>query len=147
MYRQKEQCGAFRSNQLNVRLVWEVSGVLRYMSDVSMTAEGLDAAAIDDFKSSRWFRRGWTLQELLAPSEIIFYDKNWRCLGNRAKLANHITSATGIDKRYLRSRIQCANASIATRMSWASHRSTTRLEDEAYCLLGLFQVRFFTHTT
>ncbi|KAL8664098.1 MAG: hypothetical protein Q9168_007972 [Polycauliona sp. 1 TL-2023] len=111
-----------------------------YMSDVSMTGKDLDATVIDDFKWSRWFRRGWTLQELLAPSDIIFYDSDWRCLGNRAQLAEHISSASGIDKRYLRSRIQTANASIATRMSWASHRSTTRLEDEAYCLLGLFQI-------
>ncbi|KAI4182000.1 MAG: hypothetical protein LQ346_006660 [Caloplaca aetnensis] len=111
-----------------------------YMSDVSMTAEGLDATVIDAFKSSRWFRRGWTLQELLAPSKIIFYDKDWRCLGSRARLANYITSATGIHQRYLRSKIPCASASIATRMSWAAHRSTTRVEDEAYCLLGLFQI-------
>ncbi|KAL8645125.1 MAG: hypothetical protein Q9226_007442 [Calogaya cf. arnoldii] len=69
-----------------------------YMSDVSMTAEDLDATTVQEFKSSRWFRRGWTLQELLAPSDIIFYDKHWRCLDNKARLANYITSATGIDQ-------------------------------------------------
>ncbi|KAL8990795.1 MAG: hypothetical protein Q9169_008035 [Polycauliona sp. 2 TL-2023] len=126
-----------------------------YMSDVSMTgedpdapitdhfpmtAEDLDTSVIDRFKSSRWFRRGWTLQELLAPPNIIFFDRDWRRLGDRSRLAGHISSTTGINRHCLRPGIAFNDASIAKRMSWASHRSTTRLEDEAYCLLGLFQI-------
>ncbi|KAL8991654.1 MAG: hypothetical protein Q9169_007777 [Polycauliona sp. 2 TL-2023] len=113
-----------------------------YMSDVSMVAGNgdSDATVIDEFRSSRWFRRGWTLQELLAPSHIIFYDRDWRYLGDKLGLTKHITIATGIDERYLRDNRSFEEASIAKRMSWASRRLTTRMEDEAYCLLGLFQV-------
>ncbi|KAL8871187.1 MAG: hypothetical protein Q9174_002928 [Haloplaca sp. 1 TL-2023] len=87
-----------------------------YMSDVSITAEDLDASTVQEFKSSRWFRRGWTLQELLAPSVVIFYNKNWRCLGNKKKLAEYITSASGISQGYLLNNHWCVNASIATRL-------------------------------
>ncbi|KAF9885268.1 hypothetical protein FE257_013066 [Aspergillus nanangensis] len=111
---------------------------------------------------SRWFTRGWTLQELLAPRKLIFFASDWSCIATREELSEEISTITGIerwflddygthdsrssryryDSRYnpdIQSRsMDCA--SIATKMSWASSRRTTRLEDMAYCLLGIFGV-------
>ena len=94
----------------------------------------------EDFESSRWFSRGWTLQELLAPDVIEFYDSDWTFLGTKKSLVDEIFAATKIDKRCLLDRTAIENASIAARLSWASERGTTREEDTAYCLLGLVQV-------
>ncbi|KAI4192463.1 MAG: hypothetical protein LQ350_008642 [Teloschistes chrysophthalmus] len=91
-------------------------------------------------RQCRWFRRGWTLQELLAPPDVRFYDSEWSCLGNKHDLLHGISTATGIDPVYIKDRTHIRKASVATRMSWAAHRQTTRLEDEAYCLMGLFNV-------
>ncbi|KAL8664086.1 MAG: hypothetical protein Q9202_003378 [Teloschistes flavicans] len=109
-----------------------------YMSDFSF-GEGrvFDKTA---FQRSRWFRRVWTLQELLAPSEVVFFDRHWQYIGEKSKLTEEISSATGIDAWFVRDSTLLPSASIATQMSWASHRQTTRLEDEAYCLMGLFDV-------
>ncbi|KAI4246670.1 MAG: hypothetical protein LQ352_006334 [Teloschistes flavicans] len=94
----------------------------------------------EDLRQCRWFRRGWTLQELLAPSNIHFFDSEWCYLGDKHTLLDQISSATGIDTVYIKDRTQIRKASVAARMSWAAHRQTTRLEDEAYCLMGLFNV-------
>ncbi|KAL9581836.1 MAG: hypothetical protein Q9212_003658 [Teloschistes hypoglaucus] len=94
----------------------------------------------EQLRQCRWFRRGWTLQELLAPSDVRFYDAEWSYLGSKNALIDGISTATGIDSVYIKDRTQIRKASVATRMSWAAHRQTTRLEDEAYCLMGLFDV-------
>ena len=75
--------------------------------------------------------------ELLAPRYVIFFDKDWINFGSRRSLVPALNSITGIDAIYLE---RPHWASIATRMSWASSRKTTRVEDVAYCLLGLFEV-------
>lgn len=93
----------------------------------------------DLFPRSQWFKRGWTLQELLAPSNIHFYDCRWRFLGSRAALADEISRITGIPCIALRNG-SLQQFSVAQKMSWAAHRVTTRLEDSAYCLMGLFDV-------
>lgn len=99
------------------------------------------------FKASAWFRRGWTLQELLAPksSHISFLDVNWTLIGHLSDLLEDVSAATGIAKLFLTEmRFQDPrrqrNVSIARIMSWASRRITSREEDVAYCLLGLFNV-------
>ncbi|KAI0100589.1 heterokaryon incompatibility protein-domain-containing protein [Nemania sp. FL0031] len=114
-----------------------------YLDDVKcndfILAERGDEVFTSSFAKSRWFTRGWTLQELLAPSIVDFYDADWNSIGSRDELADLIAEATQIDIRAIRlSNID--DYSIAQRMSWASHRRTTRIEDEAYCLLGLFGV-------
>jgi hypothetical protein len=93
----------------------------------------------------RWFSRGWTLQELIAPKQTFFYDKHWSFLGQRQSLALELSAITRIDYRLLnRSEPlgprELESYSIATRMSWASTRQTTREEDEAHALLGIFNV-------
>lgn len=97
---------------------------------------------------SRWFTRGWTLQELLAPYEVLFLDVDWIRVGAKhdfeqaTPLTRAIASTTGIPTRLLAhpNAIRGDESSSAQIMSWASYRRTTRKEDEAYCLFGLFGI-------
>ncbi|KAK0620913.1 heterokaryon incompatibility protein-domain-containing protein [Immersiella caudata] len=93
------------------------------------------------FRDSRWFTRGWTLQELLAPPVLEFYSRNWHLLGNKTDtgISTMVSEVTGVDVHILHGG-DISNVSIARRMFWASRRQTTRLEDRAYSLLGLFDV-------
>lgn len=105
-----------------------------YISDVSL-AESDHYVKESAFRRSKWFTRGWTLQELLAPQWVEFYDQNWEEIGTKSSLADLITSITGITHLF-----NFEDACIAQKMSWASRRETTRVEDQAYCLMGLFDV-------
>ena len=89
---------------------------------------------------SEWFTRGWTLQELIAPRNLVFYNRHWTFLGTKETLSQIITQRTGIDEAILSGYELPSNRSIAQRMSWASGRATTRIEDTAYCLLGIFDI-------
>jgi len=89
---------------------------------------------------SRWFTRGWTLQELLALEEVKNFSHGWVLLGTRFLLREEISSITRIDHAYFSRARSVQDASVAARMSWAAHRQTTRVEDQAYCLMGLFSV-------
>lgn len=93
-----------------------------------------------DIRQSKWFTRGWTLQELLAPSDLIFFDRNWLMIGKKGEdwINKQIKECTGIDIKYWKQ--EC----VAAKMSWASKRQTTRVEDIAYCLMGLFGVNMPT---
>lgn len=93
-----------------------------------------------EFADSRWWRRGWTLQELLAPTIVEFFTSDWQALGTRLTLRTTISQITGIDLEYLTGDLPVQHASIAKRMSWAASRQTTRDEDIAYCLIGIFEV-------
>ena len=106
-----------------------------YLSDVDV--EDKSGLFLSSIRGSRWFTRGWTLQELLAPFMVIFYDKNWTEIGTKASLEQEISSETGIQRTHLFDHV---DACIAVKMSWASGRTTARLEDIAYCLLGLFDL-------
>lgn len=86
----------------------------------------------------RWFTRGWTLQELLAPKVCQFCDKHWASFGTRYSLAQEISLITGIPRPYLRNERPIHDACVAQRMFWASRRHTTRPEDVAYSMLGMF---------
>jgi hypothetical protein len=96
------------------------------------------------FAESRWFTRGWTLQELLAPVNIEFFGIDhtgaWTLLGDRVALQVQISEITSIEVDYLSGLKDVHDASIAKRMSWAADRETKREEDIAYCLLGLFSI-------
>jgi hypothetical protein len=105
-----------------------------YLSDVPAIEE--DHFAQDSaFRKSKWFTRGWTLQELLAPQTVVFYNHDWEELGSKGRLGNLISSITGIERLF-----NFEKASVAQKMSWASRRETLRSEDMAYCLMGLFKV-------
>jgi Heterokaryon incompatibility protein (HET) len=124
-----------------------------YMSDVERTQLNAHGRKTDDFGNflnSKWFTRGWTLQELLAPRRrVLFYDGNWDYFGDRESLAESIATRTHIDIDYISykdrsrrmvDRKSVFEASVAERMSWVSRRRTSRIEDTAYCMLGLFDV-------
>lgn len=107
-----------------------------YLADVVWDFQNVGASKMK-FMESKWFTRGWTLQELLAPSTIIFLDEKWRAFGTRGMLSAEISAATGITQEHLD---VWSGACIATKMSWVSRRVTSRVEDLAYCMLGLFDV-------
>ena len=106
-----------------------------YLSDVD--SKGTTHSPPSIIHDSRWFTRGWTLQELLAPAVVVFYDKHWTEIGTKRSLQKEISSETGIQHDHLFSPM---DACIAVKMSWASRRTTARREDIAYCLLGLFDL-------
>lgn len=111
-----------------------------FLSDYMNSPEEQGEAGDKAFSESRWFTRGWTLQELLAPSRIIFFGAGWVEIGTKTDLRAELASFTRISEDILIGRRPLETASIANRMGWAAHRVTTRPEDIAYCLMGLFDV-------
>ncbi|EME43659.1 hypothetical protein DOTSEDRAFT_54416 [Dothistroma septosporum NZE10] len=93
-----------------------------------------------ELKDSKWFSRGWTLQELIAPGDIIFYDATWRVIGSKISMVKDLAEITVIDPRVLRDRTTITSISVAGRMAWAAKRYTSREEDKAYSLMGIFDV-------
>ncbi|KAH6623451.1 heterokaryon incompatibility protein-domain-containing protein [Chaetomium tenue] len=172
------------SEAINSMFQWYHKSRRRYAYLVDINAPAGERSV--SFRQSRWFTRGWTLQELIAPRDVRFYDHNWSFLGIRQTsgdnpgtledMADEISNATTIPVNLLRwyrsspwhsdsdsddSAVLDASHppappteeevtsqltkalrvfSVAQKMSWAAKRRTTRLEDEAYCLLGLFDV-------
>ena len=100
------------------------------------------AAPINEMSKCRWYTRGWCLQELLAPSKsrIRFYDANWNCRGSVLSLVHLVAEGSRIPLRVLTGESPLDEYSVAKRMSWAGKRKTTRIEDAAYSLLGIFDV-------
>jgi hypothetical protein len=93
----------------------------------------------DVFAGSKWWTRGWTLQEFLAPGVVIFLASDWTEIGTRTSLRKIIPTICGVHEDALEGE-KWRDFSVAQKMSWASQRNTTRLEDRAYCLMGLFDV-------
>lgn len=112
-----------------------------YLSDVSAGARPNDfyAKRDDALRRSRWFTRGWTLQELIAPPCVKFFSKEAAYLGNREALQYKIHDITGIPLAALANGPLSAY-SVAERLAWARHRQTARAEDRAYALQGLLGV-------
>ncbi|OJT03622.1 Vegetative incompatibility protein HET-E-1 [Trametes pubescens] len=110
-----------------------------YLKDVSSSLNPSFSLATH-FLSSEWFRRGWTLQELIAPRILIFLDSDWRSFGTKGTLANYVMYITHIPPDMLTHQKSIHTASVAQRMSWAANRRTTRPEDQAYSLMGIFGV-------
>ena len=95
----------------------------------------------DAFRKVSGSLEAWTLQELLAPQKVEFYSKSWIRLGNKHELCNDIGTTTGIDREIiLGDDFAVSFASAAQKLSWAANRRTSRVEDMAYCLLGLLDV-------
>jgi hypothetical protein len=115
-----------------------------YLSDVPATGhEGncqkSELAWESAFRASRWFTRGWTLQELLAPGSVEFFAKDGRRLGDKRSLEQQIHEITGIASAALQGN-NLSQFHVEERLKWAETRYTTREEDWAYCLLGIFGV-------
>ncbi|KAL1632818.1 hypothetical protein SLS56_003308 [Neofusicoccum ribis] len=110
-----------------------------YLEDVPSASE--DPRSPDShFRRSVWFKRGWTLQELLAPKDVIFFDGNWVEIGTKIGLAGAVKSITNIEEMFLLKPKLIRETTIARRMSWAATRQSTRIEDMAYSLMGIFNV-------
>jgi Heterokaryon incompatibility protein (HET) len=114
-----------------------------YLADVSKSAFDTDGELSQYwesyFQKSRWFARGWTLQDLIAPALVEFFSREGEYLGDKRSLERHIVEATGIPVEALRGS-PLSNFSISERMSWVEDRGTTREEDKVYSLLGIFDV-------
>jgi Heterokaryon incompatibility protein (HET) len=115
-----------------------------YLSDVFVPEEVTDAEAFqitweEAFRRSRWFTRGWTLQELLAPATVEFFSMEGKRLGSRISLEQEIHEITKIPIGVLRGQ-SLTEFSVEERMTWAAKRTTTLKEDKVYCLLGIFEV-------
>ncbi|KAI6161746.1 heterokaryon incompatibility protein-domain-containing protein [Pisolithus thermaeus] len=88
----------------------------------------------------KWFSRGWTLQELVAPRTVHFFDQGWKFIGNKQELADTLKAITRIPRSVLKDGIGSPRPCAAQILSWAADRRTTRVEDIAYSLLGLLDV-------
>ena len=130
------------SEAINSMFKWYMRAAVcyAYISDLGING--------GELRRSRWFGRGWTLQELIAPSGVIFLNEKWERIGDRSSMHSELADITKIDARFLRPRQgspskvlkMLSEVSIATRISWAAERETTREEDIAYCLLGILEV-------
>ncbi|KAL4065648.1 heterokaryon incompatibility protein-domain-containing protein [Scleroderma yunnanense] len=114
-----------------------------YLHDVS----GISFPTEDDDKKypnsngwPEWFSRGWTLQEMIAPSNVQFFNKDWQCIGDKRTLAPTLSRITQVPRHVLRDGLSSNRPCVAQIMSWAARRKTTRVEDRAYSLLGLLDV-------
>lgn len=165
-----KQSSAELSEAINSMFRWynHSSVCYAYLEDVSYipspsvlslgAAETENPALFKALSRSRWFTRGWTLQELIAPVNLVFHSKAWSEVGSRSSLLDIVSRITGVDEdvldsgmhrgmrnmshKLLRERKETAisRKSVATRMSWFANRETTRPEDIAYSLLGIFGV-------
>ncbi|KAH7356360.1 heterokaryon incompatibility protein-domain-containing protein [Pyrenochaeta sp. MPI-SDFR-AT-0127] len=107
-----------------------------YLSDVSIQDFAQDRQA---FHKSRWFTRGWTLQELVAPTVVEFFSVEGEHIGDKNIMVHDISSCTGLPIDVLQGRL-LSHFSFDERMSWTEKRQTKRIEDAAYCLLGMFGI-------
>jgi hypothetical protein len=122
-----------------------INSMFKWYQDAAFCAVYLPDLSIDTpfevgFPNCRWHTRGWTLQELIAPQRVEFYDEAWGFRGDRSSTQSILAQVTLIDAEVLQGTKGLEKVPIARRMSWAATRNTTRVEDEAYCLLGIFGV-------
>jgi hypothetical protein len=113
-----------------------------FLSDVlcdkkEVGEEMVESSLTTAFRASRWFTRGWTLQELLAPVSVEFFSKEWTRLGDKKSLSVNIEEATKIPASALAG-FPLSQFSIDERLKWSEHRETKVPEDRAYCLIGIF---------
>lgn len=133
------------SEAINSMFSWYQKATIcyAYLTDVRPMPPEWDEMTEDyvqHFCQSKWFTRGWTLQELLAPGELTFYSRVWSKLASRTTMAGVISETAKIEQKYLFDNSIIKDASVAEKMSWVSRRVTTRIEDMAYCMLGIFDI-------
>ncbi|KAL4075346.1 heterokaryon incompatibility protein-domain-containing protein [Scleroderma yunnanense] len=114
-----------------------------YLHDVS----GISFPTADDDEKypnsngwPEWFSRGWTLQEMIAPSNVQFFNKGWHPISDKRTLASTLSKITQVPRHVLRDGLSSNRPCVAQIMSWGARRKTTRVEDKAYSLLGLLDV-------
>lgn len=144
----KKSSDAELSESLNSMFRWyrNAARCYVYMADVELAEE--NASSLQPqweilFKASRWFTRGWTLQELLAPAKVEFFSSSWQRIGNKDSLRLPINEVTDIAIQALLGS-PMSRFTVAERKKWAAKRVTKIEEDEAYCMLGIFGISMAT---
>jgi len=130
------------SEAINSMFRWyrEAAKCYVYLSDVSAGKHSQSSQLLRprSFGQSRWFTRGWTLQELLAPRSVEFFSRDCKRLGDKSSLERQIHEITGIPVDAFQGNL--SQFSDNERMLWTKNRNTTKEEDQAYCLMGIFNV-------
>ncbi|KAI6039163.1 hypothetical protein EDC04DRAFT_2687395 [Pisolithus marmoratus] len=134
------------SEAINSIYVWYANSDRCYTSLHGIDTKTLftkpDNKNFTDFKGwPKWFSRGWTLQELMAPEDVRFFNRSWECITSKQDSARKLHDITWTSTNVLRKGLTFSYPSVAQIMLWAADRATTREEDRAYSLLGLFGVR------
>lgn len=129
------------SEALNSMFLWyaESTQCYVYLSDVASNGYSDEEISLH-FRKSRWFTRGWTLLELIAPLSVEFYSRNGYYIGNKWSLARQIHEVTLIPINAFQG-APLSDFGVEERLAWTGNRQTTRDEDAAYCLLGIFDVQ------
>ncbi|KAF8194106.1 hypothetical protein BJ912DRAFT_190096 [Pholiota molesta] len=129
-----------------------IRSMYRWYAESSLCIAYLgNTTSLQDLAADPWFERGWTLQELLAPKRVKFYTKDWKPLTHHhndksmeaehcCKILTTISRPTGISPGALLSFEPGIKGGVASKMVWAATRKTTRGEDHAYSLMGIFAV-------
>jgi len=151
-YENSEICYTYLFDVPNLPEGESVASILDYLEDdelETISGTGIKTADyalaslkdtwITKFTGCRWLTRGWTLQELIASPTMVFFSESWTKIGTKKDLAGIIQTYTAIPASVLLEG-QLQSVSIAQKMSWATGRKTSRTEDMAYCLMGLFNV-------
>lgn len=133
------------SQAINSMYRWYYNACACYVYLSDFTLEDQNSLSEPDqllwaLKQCRWFTRGWTLQELIAPKVLNIFDASWSFVASRSEVANILAEITNVDEDILNDRNLVRHTSVAKRMSWASDRTTTVAEDQAYSLLGIFDI-------
>jgi hypothetical protein len=97
--------------------------------------------AVSSIAFSEWFNRGWTLQELVAPDNLFFFDREWKFLGTNQELKPMIHMVTGIDQGVIEGERHINEVHVRERIGWARGRKTTVPQDMAFCLIGILGIK------
>ncbi|KAL5355544.1 ankyrin repeat-containing domain protein [Aspergillus floccosus] len=124
----------------SAELTEAINSMYRWYQEATVCYAFLEDVPTRLFPQSRWFTRGWTLQELIAPNTVLFLNRDWEEIGTRDTLQREISECTGIPAEILSGSEDLGALSVAQRMSWASRRQTSRIEDRAYSMLGIFGI-------
>ncbi|KAF5345175.1 hypothetical protein D9758_009685 [Tetrapyrgos nigripes] len=111
-----------------------------FLVDVGAGKSVDESSLKEEVEESDWFGRGWTLQELLAPKEVIFFNRDWEEIGRRSTLADTISLRTGIPEWVIEGKVPVQEVDVVKRLCWSVDRQTTKPEDQAYCLFGILGV-------
>ncbi|KAF2751060.1 hypothetical protein M011DRAFT_492368 [Sporormia fimetaria CBS 119925] len=109
-----------------------------YLDDI--TTGSNENMRLDSILETRWITRGWTLQELIAPLEAVFYDSNWEYMCSKSRSVGSLSRLLAIPEQVIATG-DTSDCCVANIMSWAASRQTTRVEDVAYSSLGLFDIQ------
>ncbi len=129
------------SEAVNSAYAWYGGSAMCYAYLEDVDPEDTLCAPDSQFRRSRWHTRMWTLPELIASEHLTFLASDWRPLGTKHSLARVVEEISGVDSGIITHDIPLSSVSVARRMSWAAKRLTSRKEDEAYALMGLFGVK------